>query len=313
MSGERPKEPVNTEDLFREHAPFVARFLSRLGVWPDELDDAVQEVFLVVHRRGGYVPGPATPTGYLASIAVRAASSHRRRTRKSRDRKSEVAPDEVSSAKNDPARSLEVQESLVEMQTALDQLEPDQRATLLLAELEGESCGSIRRHDEGARRDGLLAALHRAPKTFRREIETRRAAQGAAASSAMVFARSADNLLGAARAHPGMRFDVASALARFREALGSGAAIPPWAVAATGLGAGSGISLTAPALLATLVVAHSAFTGAAGGGRGVGKRSRPRASPPRRLSRPWAPSFLAHSAPCRRSASTPTTRLPPRR
>src|SRR5580658_1699280 len=104
MNGAGAREPVTTEDLFRAHAPFVARFLTRLGVCPSDLDDAVQEVFLVAHRNGGYLPGPATPTGYLASIAVRAAASYRRRGRKGLDRRSDVVPDEVSSAGLDPAR-----------------------------------------------------------------------------------------------------------------------------------------------------------------------------------------------------------------
>ena len=223
MTGAGPRDPVTTEDLFRAHAPFVARFLTRLGVWPDELDDAVQEVFLVAHRNGGYVPGPATPTGYLASIAVRAAASYRRRGRTRRERRSEVAPDEVSSTGLDPSRSLEVQQSLAELQGALDGLEPNLRATLVLAELEGESCTSIAATMQipvGT----VYWRLHRARKTFRQAIENRRAverhAQGLAAG-ALLFARPAD-VLEAGRVHPGVRFDLASALARFREAVRAG-------------------------------------------------------------------------------------------
>ncbi|HKQ71472.1 MAG TPA: sigma factor, partial [Polyangiaceae bacterium] len=37
--------------LFAEHADFVWRSLRRLGVPHADADDAVQEVFLVVHRR----------------------------------------------------------------------------------------------------------------------------------------------------------------------------------------------------------------------------------------------------------------------
>ena len=59
-----PREPVSTEELFSGRTrPFVARFLSRLGVWPDDLDDAVQEVFLVVRRNGGYSARPRHADG----------------------------------------------------------------------------------------------------------------------------------------------------------------------------------------------------------------------------------------------------------
>jgi RNA polymerase sigma-70 factor (ECF subfamily) len=259
----RPREPIDTEALFRAHASFVARLLTRLGVGGDELDDAVQEVFLVVHRNGGYVPGPATPTGYLTSIALRVASSHRRRGRKRRERRSDVAPDDVSSANPDPARSLEVNQSLAELQGALDALEPDMRATLVLAELEGESCLSIAAMMQTAV-GTVYWRLHRARKTFRAAIANRRAAERrpeALAAGAVLFAPSAEGLLDAARSHPGVTFDVDLALERLRLALRSGAPIPPWVAAATPSGVASGVGLTAPAILSALVLVHAAGTG----------------------------------------------------
>jgi RNA polymerase sigma-70 factor (ECF subfamily) len=263
MNGALPKEPVDTEDLFRAHAPFVARFLTRLGVLSDELDDAVQEVFLVVHRNGGYVPGPATPRGYLASIALRAASSCRRRGRKTWERRAEMAPDEVSSTGLDPARSLEVQQSLAELQVALDGLEPNLRATLVLAELEGESCQSIATTMRTAV-GTVYWRLHRARKTFRAAIESRRVAERRAdglAASALLFSRPAEQMLETARSHPGVGFDAASALARLREALGAGVSIPPWAAEATRAAIASGVGLHAPAILSALVIAHAVGTG----------------------------------------------------
>src|SRR5690348_15373536 len=77
-----PDQPhLDAEALFRQHAPFVARVLYRLGVKPAALDDLVQEVFLLVHRTGGFVPGAAAPTTYLAGIASRLAANHRRKER----------------------------------------------------------------------------------------------------------------------------------------------------------------------------------------------------------------------------------------
>ena len=67
--------------LFRQHAGSIARFVVRYGVEPADVDDVVQEVFLIAHAHGGYRPGPAKPTSWLAAIAVRVASSHRRRLR----------------------------------------------------------------------------------------------------------------------------------------------------------------------------------------------------------------------------------------
>lgn len=138
-----PAPALGAEELFRRHAPFVARMLVRLGMPPDAIDDAVQEVFLVVHRQGGYRPGAAKPTTYLANLALHAASAHRRRQRVRGARESDVPADETASADVDATERLATGESLQRLGAALDRLEPSLRATLVLAEIEGESCPSI--------------------------------------------------------------------------------------------------------------------------------------------------------------------------
>jgi RNA polymerase sigma-70 factor (ECF subfamily) len=260
------KIPMKTDELFRNHAAFVARFLSRLGVSSDELDDAVQEVFLVVHRNGGYTPGPATPTSYLASIAIRAAANHRRRGRKSRERRAEVAPDETSSPNQDPARSLETHESLEQLQEALDVLEPTLKATLVLAELEGENCKAIAatfRIPVGT----VYWRLHRARKEFRvalashalsRESRVHDGGRPAryAALGSILFARSAaGRAIEAARAHS-VAYDVGAAFSRFQALLRAGASVPSWAPAALAAGAGTSLGLTSPAILSAVVAVH---------------------------------------------------------
>src|SRR5256885_835280 len=73
------RDAHTVEALFRAHAPSIGRVLRKCGVLPDELDDAVQEVFLVAHHRGGYEPGAAQPFTWLAEIAVRVAFAYRRK------------------------------------------------------------------------------------------------------------------------------------------------------------------------------------------------------------------------------------------
>jgi RNA polymerase sigma-70 factor (ECF subfamily) len=274
MSGPRPKEPVSTEELFRSHAPFVARFLYRFGVSTDDLDDAVQEVFLVVHRNGGYTPGPATPTSYLASIAVRAAASHRRRGRTNRERRAELEPDQVPSAAGSPVQVLETRESLTQIQSALEELEPSLRATLVLVELEGETCKSIAaslRIPVGT----VYWRLHRARKTFRLAVEAHQTDVGEArlggerrmeemAARGILFWRSkspADVLLEAARQQPPVHYDATTALLRHQELVRSGAHLPSWAGSAVAAATTSaGVALTAPVVVSA-IVAVSAIGG----------------------------------------------------
>jgi RNA polymerase sigma-70 factor, ECF subfamily len=133
---------LDAQALFRAHSPFVASFLHRLGTPRADVDDLVQEVFLIAHRKGGYVPGPARPRTWLAAIAVRVAHASQR----ARGRRRE-APDEgalaAAVASSDPAAIMEGRRSLARVQSALDALDIEHRAAFVLYELEGESCDSI--------------------------------------------------------------------------------------------------------------------------------------------------------------------------
>lgn len=143
MSGEPKPGFLDAETLFRRHASYVARFLSRLGVPVEDLDDVVQEVFLVAHARGGYTPGPAKPTSYLGAIATRAAASHRRRLQRQTKRTSAVGPDALQSERPGPVQALIMSEAGQALHEALGELDPVLAATLLLVEQDGESCRAV--------------------------------------------------------------------------------------------------------------------------------------------------------------------------
>jgi RNA polymerase sigma-70 factor (ECF subfamily) len=158
---------LTTDELFRKHAPFVARLIHRLGVPTREIDDVVQQVFVVVHKNGGYVRGPATPTSYLGAIAVKAASSARRRDGAQRSRHAGYSPELLASSGRDPVSLLEVRSELTQLQAALDEMDPDLRAVLVLTELEGESCASIAA-SQGIPVGTVYWRAHRARKQFRK-------------------------------------------------------------------------------------------------------------------------------------------------
>ena len=126
----------------------------------------MQQVFVVVHKNGGYVQGPATPTSYLGAIAVRAASSARRRDGAQRSRDARYSPELLASTGCDPVTLLEVRHELMQLQAALDQMDPDLRAVLVLTELEGESCASIAA-SHGIAVGTVYWRAHRARKQFR--------------------------------------------------------------------------------------------------------------------------------------------------
>jgi RNA polymerase sigma-70 factor, ECF subfamily len=140
---ELERERLDAGTLFREHAPFVANFLARMGVPTQDVPDLVQEVFLVAHRKGGYLRGPARPTTWLAEIALRVASGARRKKRRRPEHLDSVALETMKAADASPAEAAATAEGLRRLQAAIELLDPPRRAVFVLFELEGESCKAI--------------------------------------------------------------------------------------------------------------------------------------------------------------------------
>jgi RNA polymerase sigma-70 factor (ECF subfamily) len=158
--------------LFREYAPAVSKVLRKCGVQDDELDDAVQEVFLVAHRRGGYEPGAALPFTWLAEIAVRVAFAYRR---KRRARAIEhVDPPAIRRAPSyrTPIQDLEAGELVKLFQTTLNSLAPEKRDVFISCEIDGRSCEAVAK-DLGIPVGTVYSRLHAARRVFATAASTR--------------------------------------------------------------------------------------------------------------------------------------------
>ncbi len=126
-------ERLSFEQIFRQEAANVGRTLPYLGVGEAGLEDACQEVFVVVHRRIGQLEhGPAR--AWVRQICVHVASNHRRTVR--RRREDAVAdPPEVAVA---PTQEGEIDRraSRDRLLGILDALPEDQRSVFVLYEIE---------------------------------------------------------------------------------------------------------------------------------------------------------------------------------
>ena len=138
-----PTTHLDAGSLFRSHAGFVANFLARLGVSFQDVPDLVQEVFLIAHRKGGYEPGPARPTSWLAEIALRVASGARRTRRRRPEDPASHELDAVVASVANPLAEAEIAQGLRRLQLAIEGLDRPHRAVFILFELEEESCASI--------------------------------------------------------------------------------------------------------------------------------------------------------------------------
>ena len=157
---------IDSETLFRSYGAFVASFLHRLGVRAADLDDAVQDVFMAAHRKGGYRSGAASPTTFLGRLALDARRSVRRRNLRFWKAHGESAASAVGGTDaSGPEQALILRQTTDQLQAALEELEPEVRAVFLLFELEGESCKAIAAAF-GLKLGTVYSRLHHARTTF---------------------------------------------------------------------------------------------------------------------------------------------------
>jgi RNA polymerase sigma-70 factor (ECF subfamily) len=121
-------------EVFDAHAAYVGRALTCLGVRDRELADAIQEVFLVVHRRLPELEHPAALRSWLYAICLRKAMTFRRNA--ARRREDAVAEPPERTDESTPHEDLERTRALAVAMEILDELDDDKRAVFVLYEVE---------------------------------------------------------------------------------------------------------------------------------------------------------------------------------
>ena len=138
----RPR--LDVVEVHEKYADFVWRTLQRMGVHPSDLDDALQEVFVVVHKKLGSYDGSSALTTWLFGISLRVASATRRKAHRHRER---LDPDWAEAAGESdqglPETELLAREARARLALVLDELEPGRRAVLVMFEVETLSCAEI--------------------------------------------------------------------------------------------------------------------------------------------------------------------------
>ncbi|HEY8377561.1 MAG TPA: RNA polymerase sigma factor [Nannocystis sp.] len=126
--------------VYHAHFDFVWRILRRLGVPFDQLEDAAQDVFLVLHRRLPELAPDVSLRSWLFGTARRVAADFRRGLRRHARRVQAFAV-----AHDHPPRERigERTEAVDFVQRFLDRLDPDKRMVFVLADLEGFTAPEI--------------------------------------------------------------------------------------------------------------------------------------------------------------------------
>jgi RNA polymerase sigma-70 factor, ECF subfamily len=170
--------------FYDRHIDFVWGTARRLGVTDEGLDDVVQEVFLVAHRRLTEPLPTDVLRSWLYGTVIRVVRAHRRTQRRKdphyRSTASPLDPDELPDPRfSTPVASVEQADAIRLLHAALDELDDPKREIFVLAELEelteleisvvlGENVNTVHSRLRAARRD-----FNRAVERFRLRDEWR--------------------------------------------------------------------------------------------------------------------------------------------
>jgi RNA polymerase sigma-70 factor (ECF subfamily) len=155
--------------LYERHADFAWRTLRRLGVREAEANDALQDVFVIVHAKLSQFEGRSSLTTWLFTICRTVARERRRSAQRERNRLEDVSVDDELDLRADVARAAEHNERLAQLESILTGLEPEQRNVFILFEIEkltGEEISELLAIPLGT----VYSRLQLAKKAFRRAL-----------------------------------------------------------------------------------------------------------------------------------------------
>ena len=170
-SGVTVARPTVFDEVYMDHAAFVWRILRGMGVPAPVVEDAVQDVFMVVHRRLAEFDGRGSLKTWLFQIAYRTACAYRRKGRRAGGQ--EPFEDIVDARTGNPAEEAERRETLSLVADLLDGLDDDKRAVLVLADIVEMTAPEIA-VITGTRLNTVYTRLRRARSELSQALRARR-------------------------------------------------------------------------------------------------------------------------------------------
>ena len=139
-----PDETARTpqfREIYDQYFDFVYRLAARMGVAERSLDDASQDVFVVVHRRLSDFEGRSSVKTWLYGITRRVAKDYRRRV--SRKESGMVPAEGLATTGNAPDEDAARSQAARVLESILATLDPAKREVFVLAEMEQMSAPEI--------------------------------------------------------------------------------------------------------------------------------------------------------------------------
>jgi RNA polymerase sigma-70 factor (ECF subfamily) len=159
-----------------QHHAFAWRMVRRLGVMESSVDDAVQQVFMVVTSKlGGVEIGKER--SFLVSTIIRVAANARRAQARVLEQPWNDEPPEIASDAPTPEESLSQAQRRALLDEVLAPLPLEMRTVFVLAELEGMSAPEIASLIETPV-GTVTSRLRRARELVERQVRVVRAKHG---------------------------------------------------------------------------------------------------------------------------------------
>jgi RNA polymerase sigma-70 factor, ECF subfamily len=167
---------MTVERIYELHADFVFRTLRALGVPVRDVGDAMQEVFLAVHRTLASFEQRCSTKTWLFTICRSVARDRRRRAHQRYEVIDGALVSEEPDDRADSSLRLEHRQRLAELDAILESMEEEQRLVFVLFEIEnmtGQEIGEALGIPLGT----AYSRLRLARTTFRAAVARRRAAE----------------------------------------------------------------------------------------------------------------------------------------
>ncbi|HTI01977.1 MAG TPA: sigma-70 family RNA polymerase sigma factor [Acidisoma sp.] len=168
MAAAQRGDAASYQRLLKECVPVIAAVARRQGVFPDQVDDVVQEVLITIHRaRATYDPArPFLP--WLRAIAQRRAIDGLRRhgRQSSREVHDPLAYENHPGGDEDATAGLDREEQAQALRAQIETLPPGQRQAAERLGLSGQTLEEAAA-ETGRSKTALKVNLHRALKALR--------------------------------------------------------------------------------------------------------------------------------------------------
>lgn len=124
-----------SEELFAQHADYVYRVVRYLGARDADVEDLVQEVFMVVLRARERFRGESSAESWLFGIARNVCRDHDKRAYRRREEPTDRL-DADPGASDDPEQLAHFRQTLARLDRVLAGLNDEQRMVFLLHDVE---------------------------------------------------------------------------------------------------------------------------------------------------------------------------------